>query len=207
MIWLNIKTTTLLLLNHYPIFVLSLHLGLKPIKRKAPATKAKVITPKANSILSPTKPNTDTTSSTASSVRSGVRIPLHAGSSVLVYKEDLIRIYSTEPSVYTARLSDLVFGKSVMESWPRNRSIEYHEPLKMFSLTSNAPKIRFVKSVYIKNSFFVSEHVVQLYQRSADPVTLAMVKDYIRIHVRELHKKLHNSHKYRVLSSISRKTK
>lgn len=38
-------------------------------------------------------------------------IPLHAGSDVYVPKSDLIRIYTTNPAVYTGRLAELVFGR------------------------------------------------------------------------------------------------
>lgn len=43
-------------------------------------------------------------------------IPLHKGSAYRVSKTDLIRIYTSQPAVYTVRLADLVFGKDTLAS-------------------------------------------------------------------------------------------
>lgn len=78
---------------------------------------------------------------TKTTSRPGLQIPLHAGSDILVYKSDLIGIYSPVPSIYTARLTELVIGKSILELWPDCVSINVHPPKNIVSLTSNTQSI------------------------------------------------------------------
>lgn len=40
-------------------------------------------------------------------------VPLHAGSTVYVSKNDLIKIYSDKPDVYIKRLADLIFASDI----------------------------------------------------------------------------------------------
>lgn len=139
----------------------------------------------------PITPIPNVTKRVIKSSPSGVKIPLHAGSKVLVNKDDLIRIYSTIPAVYTARLSELVLSKPVLEAWPIRRNIDFLEPEKMFSLTSeikNNVQAYLNQSILIDTSFVISEHVVQLFQRSQAPVTKEMVYDFVKHHIRLLQK-------------------
>lgn len=47
--------------------------------------------------------------------KEGDMIALHPGSSVFVSKDDLVNIYTDKHSLYTARLTGLVFGEKVLE--------------------------------------------------------------------------------------------
>lgn len=47
--------------------------------------------------------------------KEGEMIALHPGSNVFVSKDDLVNIYTDKHSLYTARLTGLVFGEKVLE--------------------------------------------------------------------------------------------
>lgn len=49
-------------------------------------------------------------------VASKQKIPLHAGSTVFVFKQQLIDIYVPHLDVYVARLAELVFGRLTLQS-------------------------------------------------------------------------------------------
>lgn len=76
-------------------------------------------------------------------------IPLHAGSTVYVPKSDLIRIYTTNPSVYTGRLAELVFGRSTLVDAILNKSYTgCKNKAEYFNL--DAIKLQSILGVYIK---------------------------------------------------------
>lgn len=128
----------LLLILCLPIFFYLAHLSVwKPAKSRAVTTKSKVA-PISKPVLTKLENKSPITAGTSSSAVSGtgVRIPLHAGSKVFVYKEDLIRIYSNIPAIYTGRLAELVFGKSELQAMPDKKHLDFLEPHKRSSLTS-----------------------------------------------------------------------
>lgn len=148
-----IKSNALVTIPKVPIVKKTIQLPITFSKQIKTTSKPNAIPliQKIHQKSSPTQANSP------SIARSGVQIPLHSGSKVLVYKEDLIRIYSTIPALYTARLAELVFGRLVLESMQNAKNIDSLEPEKMFSLTSEAnpfkPKI--IKTVFT-NQIYVS---------------------------------------------------
>lgn len=152
------------------------------------AKRFAVAAPRTTLLSIKTERLTPAMTSTPSSTKKGVRIPLHAGSQVFVYKEDLIRIYSTRPAVYTAHLAELVFGKKVLTDWKDMRNFGSLEPLKMCSITSEC-RLSNLFGLHLIDLFLsFAEHVVQLFQRSEIPVTETMVRGFVKQHLRELQK-------------------
>lgn len=76
-----------------------------------PANKPSEEPPKATA----TPPPPPTPSQPPATISSHAKkIPLHVGSSVFVYKQQLIDIYVPQVDVYVARLAELVFGRSAL---------------------------------------------------------------------------------------------
>lgn len=97
--------------------------------------------PRKSAVIIKPKPvaSTSTTPPSASG-RRGIQIPLHARSKVMVYKEDLIHIFSNIPAVYTARLAELIFGPEMLANFPPKRNLALLEPIKMDAMTSECCK-------------------------------------------------------------------
>lgn len=44
------------------------------------------------------------------------KVPLYSGSDIYIALEDLVKIYSSNPALYTARLMDIIFGREILNN-------------------------------------------------------------------------------------------
>lgn len=109
-------------------------------------------------------------------------IPLYAGSTVYVYKADLLKIFHENPKVYTGRLANLLFGSETLRKCSEYKELDRFSYLDTDFLSALISKFAPL-IIQCAHSFLFSAHTVALYTSRKINITVDDVKEF-------LHKKL-----------------
>ncbi|XP_055594640.1 modifier of mdg4-like isoform X3 [Uranotaenia lowii] len=101
------------------------------------------------------------------------KVPLHSGSTVFVTTKDLIRIYTTKPALYTARLVEIVFGRETM----MKSCLEGSTGAGTAATSNNISHLKPLDSNMLQS---IIVHVVNVFKKQKIEISEALVLGFIR---------------------------
>lgn len=82
-------------------------------------------------------------------------IPLYAGSTVYVYKADLLKIFHENPKVYTGRLANLLFGSETLKKCSEYKELDRFSYLDTDFLSALISKLNSYLKYYFDNTIML----------------------------------------------------